>query len=358
MTGKGRKGLLTASGELSEVADAAGHAAPDATRAYDEAPDTTAELVPAEEVQWLLATSEGGAVEKNPAAYYLASLPSRQSKRTQGSALKVLAGMLVAGGTVESVKWELLRAEHTAALRAALVEKKYAPQTTKRMLAALRGVLKACWRLRMIDQDTFARACDIDPVRGSRLPSGRALSKAEVLALFRACPTDERGLRDRAMLALLFAGGLRRQEVADLRYEDIDVVPRMLTLIGKGDKQRRVPIAGAIEHVMAWVRARGAFPGKLLVRFTPHGAMTRHGLSVEGVYYVLRELGERCGVKFTPHDGRRTRLTELLDSGVDIAQVQRFAGHANIATTQKYDRRDDVKLAESVARVGFEGGEG
>ena len=105
---------------------------------------------------------------------------------------------------------------HTAAVRAFLAEK-YAPAMANKCLAALRGVLKAAWRLRQMPTDEYQRARDIPTVRGESLPRGRALSRGELHALFAVCMEDEqiKGARDAALLAVLYGGGLRRSEAVE-----------------------------------------------------------------------------------------------------------------------------------------------
>ena len=102
--------------------------------------------------------------------------------------------------------------------------KPYAPNTTKRMLAALRGVLKECWRLGRITHDEYARAADIAPVRGQLPPRGRALNDTELETLFRACQADHAvsGIRDAAILCILYGTGSRRSELVRLDIVDFD----------------------------------------------------------------------------------------------------------------------------------------
>jgi len=112
------------------------------------------------------------------------------------------------------------RAVRRTSARGLLADGRYAPSTANRHLAALRGVLKECWRLGYVSAEEFQRAADLEPVRGSRLPRARALRPGEVLALFAACEDFESdkkpamAARDAAILALLYGSGLRRAEAA------------------------------------------------------------------------------------------------------------------------------------------------
>ena len=108
-----------------------------------------------------------------------------------------------------SLAWDKLRYRHTTAVRALLADGRYARSTANRHLAALRGVLKECWRLGYVSAEDFQRASDLEPVRGSRLPRGRALQPGEIRSLFAACEDGDRkkpamAARDAAILALLY----------------------------------------------------------------------------------------------------------------------------------------------------------
>src|SRR5947209_16800007 len=110
-----------------------------------------------------------------------------------------------------SLAWEKLRYRHTTAMRALLADGRYAPSTANRHLAALRGVLRECWRLGYVSVEDYQRAADLPAIRGSRLPRGRALQTGELKALFDGCASDGRvatATRDAALLALLYGSGL------------------------------------------------------------------------------------------------------------------------------------------------------
>src|SRR5205823_2618502 len=122
---------------------------------------------------------------------YLASL-APGSRRTMRCALDTIAVILTDGRRdARSLDWSCLRFEHVAAVRAALAER-YSPAGANKMLAALRGVLRAAWRLGFMSADDYQRAAEVEAVRGSTLPAGRALSSGELRALFRACAEDAR----------------------------------------------------------------------------------------------------------------------------------------------------------------------
>jgi integrase len=276
-----------------------------------------------------------------PAACYLAKLAAGHSRRTMEQSLRVIAEEFSRGVCdAQTFPWDQLRYEHTQAIRAKLAER-YAPATANKMLAALRGVLKECWRLGKLNVEELHRACDIEPIRGSRQPKGRALTKNELHLLTLHTTT----IRDRLLIEFMVVTGLRRAEVAAVTWDDL--CTGKLRVRGKGNKERWVPVPAR-----TLVALRGMLDGNDSIhkRLFP--------LSPGRIWTILREASADAGIEtVTPHDLRRTYATRLLSSGVDLATVQRLMGHANPKTTAGYDRRDADTAAEAVERVfGFSAG--
>ncbi|MBU0607973.1 MAG: tyrosine-type recombinase/integrase, partial [Armatimonadetes bacterium] len=241
--------------------------------------------------------------------------------------------------------WHELRYPHCAAVRAAL-EERYAPATANKHLAALRGVLKEAWRLGLVDGESYHRAVDLAGVRGSTLPAGRALAAAEVRALFEACADGTPGgARDAALLALLYGALLRRSEAVALDLADYDPKAAALAVRhGKGRQERLAYLpAGGRAAVDGWLRVRGDDPGPLLVPVRKGGQVLLRRLSPQAVLGACQKRQRQApGVgPFSPHDLRRTSIGDLLDAGADLAAVQRLAGHAQVTTTTRYDRRPE-----------------
>ena len=190
---------------------------------------------------------------------------------------------------------------------------------------------------------------DVDRVRGERLPAGRALARGELRALFDACSEDGslRGVRDAAILACLYGAGLRRAEVVALDITHVDPEAGALRVRGKGNKERLVYLSAAAEAALrAWldVRQAAGTGGALFVPITrgPWPRPIPRRLSEQTVYDTLARRAREAGVRdLSPHDFRRTFVGDLLDAGADVATVQRLAGHANVATTEQYDRRGE-----------------
>ena len=295
--------------------------------------------------------------DQNPALVYLGSLATG-SRRTMKQALDRIAG-IVTGDVVdraELVPWGRLRFQHTQAIRAALMER-YAPSTVNKMLSALRGVLRRAWRLGQMTADQYQAAIDLDPVSSTRIDqaAGRALSPGELVALIGVCVDDDSlaGVRDAALIALLYACGLRRAEVVALDVDDYDSATATLTVTGKRNKTRSMPVPGGAEAALVdWLALRGEEAGPIFVRILKGGRMMLHRLTDQGVYVIVKARSAAAGVEeFSPHDLRRTYAGDLLDAGADLATVQKLMGHSDPRTTSGYDRRGERVKREAAGRL-------
>lgn len=288
--------------------------------------------------------------DQHPALIYLAGL-APGSRRVMARALDTIADLLTAGRCdLRSMPWGVLRFQHVAAVRAALAAR-YAPATANRALSALRGVLRACWRLGLMTAEELARCLDVERIKHGRpaQAAGRAITPGEWAALVKACEADTTpaGARDAAILALLRVAGLRRAEVADLELAGVTLVPgaAAVTVTGKGRKMRTIPLEdpGALGALADWVHVRGDDPGPLFWQIRRGGhVVPGAGLTAQGVYRIIDARREAAGVApFSPHDARRTFAGDLLDAGADLVTVQKLMGHASPQTTAGYDRRDE-----------------
>jgi len=292
-------------------------------------------------------------LDRSPAAVYLARL-AVGARRSQVGALRTMARLL-AGPDANpfTLPWHELGYQHTQALRTHLSER-YAPATTNRMLAALRGVLTECWRLGLMDAEARARASDVATVRGTTLPRGRALKGGELRALFAVCQGAPAGARDAALLATLYAGGLRRSEAVALDVGDYDATysadaGALTVRHGKGHKERVVYLQNGARTAMGdWLVIRGQEPGPLFLRLRKGGVLVHARLTDQAVLDILQRRCAEAGVtSCSPHDLRRSMISDLLDAGADISTVQKLAGHSNVTTTQRYDRRGEAVKAKA-----------
>lgn len=311
-------------------------------------------------------------LDQNPAAVYLASLPSASGRRTQAQALRVIARIFDANP--ETLNWGALRCQHTAAIRSKIAGA-YKPATANKILSALRQVLKHAWLLGQMGADEYARAIELEPISGKTLPAGRELSQGEILALMNACQNDPgpAGTRDAAIVGVLYAAGLRRDEVVKLTLQSFDAETGELTLTGKRNRQRKAYIRnGALDALCDWLLVRGTEAGALFVEVNKGGKILvkRESMTVkafkkvdgvdvpnkkagqtiyrggamtpQAIYNMLNKRAQEAGIKnFSPHDLRRTFISHLLDKGADLATVSKMAGHANIQTTARYDQRPE-----------------
>jgi len=152
-------------------------------------------------------------------------------------------------------------------------------------------------------------------------------------------------------LAIGYAGGLRRAELAGLDLADYDAGAATLRVLGKGNKERSIPLeAGALAWLGDWLKVRGNDPGPLFYPVTKGGNLTPRRMTAQALYDALAKRARAVGVAhLSPHDLRRSCISDLLNAGADISTVQRLAGHANVTTTARYDRRGEDAKRKAVA---------
>jgi site-specific recombinase XerD len=284
-------------------------------------------------------------LDQNPAAVYLATL-KKSSRRPQKCALDTVAGILSGDrANCFELDWSRVRYQHTALVRSQLMDG-YAPATANRILCALRGTLEESWLLGQMSAEDYHRAAHLSPIIGETLPAGRELSADEILALLQDCANDPRpiGARDAAVIAVMYSGGLRREEVTKLELADYDETNRKLLVHGKRSKERAVYLAdGAVTALKDWMNIRGKNPGPIFLAVNKGGNLIgQKRMTTQAIYYLLKSRAKRADVEnFSPHDIRRTFVSDLLEAGVDIATVARMAGHSSVDTTARYDRRPE-----------------
>ena len=286
----------------------------------------------------------------DPVVAYLARLTSAKSRSTMRGALALVAVELGAADA-HAIRWGALRYPHVAALRGRLAER-LAPATTNKILCAVRGVAREAMRLGLLPAEAFTLIADVEGVRGSRLPAGRHVEGPELVSLFGACSsTSPGGARDLALLGVLRIAGLRRAELAALHLADLDRSSWTLRVMGKGRKERRAYVAQTRPELEAWLVVRGEAPGPLFCAVRKGGApKTGAPLAESGIAWILARLARLAEIAHvSPHDIRRTFVGDLLDAGADLAIVQRLAGHAQVSTTQRYDRRGERAAAKAAA---------
>ena len=225
------------------------------------------------------------------------------------------------------------------------------PATIHRKAACLRSFYRHLRREGLLESDPTATVTA--PRRGRKLP--QVLTRGEVTKLLDqprgTAPTD---LRDRALLELMYACGLRASEAIGLDVSDVDVEEGVLRARGKGSKERVVPVGHtAVDAVRRYLeRGRPALVGArveshLFVNFRG-GALTRQGL-----YKIVRRHATTAGLadRMSPHTLRHTFATHLLAGGCDLRSVQEMLGHADVATTQLYTHLSSERLKDVYFRA-------
>jgi integrase/recombinase XerD len=213
-------------------------------------------------------------------------------------------------------------------------------RSAARHLSAVRGFTRFLLRERQIDADPCAL---IDRPRVSRkLP--RVLDLDEIRRILDAPDrAGFRGLRDRAILQVMYAAGLRVSEVVGLKLADVDRKQGLVSAFGKGQKRRLVPLGEhALDAIDAYLRVRGEHPrasvSTVLFLSPRGGALTR-----QGVWKMLGGYARGAGVQkpSSPHKLRHSFATHLLEGGADLRSVQALLGHADISTTEIYTHLAD-----------------
>jgi integrase/recombinase XerD len=220
-----------------------------------------------------------------------------------------------------------------------------APRSVSRAIASIRGY----YRFLLLE-----KRLTVDPAEDLRskrawpaLPKYLDLDQVDRL-LAAPDPGTPRGLRDRALIELLYATGLRVTELLSLKPGDVNLDAGYLTCIGKGDKQRIVPLGHAAADWVRRYQTEGR-PALLNTRKTPWLFVNAKGgtrLSRVGFWKVLKAYGTKAGVSrdLSPHMLRHSFATHLLERGADLRAIQMMLGHADLSTTQIYTHVLEARL--------------
>jgi integrase/recombinase XerD len=225
------------------------------------------------------------------------------------------------------------------------------PATIHRKAACLRSFYRHLRREGLRDSDPTAGVTT--PRRGRKLP--QVLSRGEVNRLLgRPRGTDPPALRDRALLELMYACGLRASEAVGLEVGDVDLDDGVLTARGKGSKERIVPIGQSALRALRSYLERGR-PALVKARAEAHLFVNFRGgpLTRQGLYKIVRRHAHAAGLadRMSPHTLRHTFATHLLAGGCDLRSVQEMLGHADVSTTQLYTHLSSQRLKDVYFRA-------
>ncbi len=296
----------------------------------------------------------------NPAHKYLQQLGSKNSQATMGYVLDRVAKVLLRDADVrlDAINWITVTDVHLMALiRYFSDEVKLSPYTVSLYASAVKSVMVEAYFLDMINEKQLKLIQRVKIPRGSRIRQRTALSLTEIQTFFAACDDGTAlGARDAAAFSVLVGCGLRREEAATLAMENIDFAVAELKIIGKGNKQRMVPLQTTVEDkLLDWIdNWRGEYPGALFTGLHKNGSITDQQLTVSGLYKAIKKRGVLLPIQsFMIHDLRRTYGTLLLDNDVDVFTVQELLGHESVDTTKKYDMRGNDRKRKAVDTLKF-----
>lgn len=282
--------------------------------------------------------------EVPPAIAWFANIDNLQTRRAYQNDVQEF---MVFTGLENPEQFRDVARVHVLAWRRDLERRALSGASIRRKLAALSSLFESLCE---------ANAIQGNPVDGVKRPKSAstegktpAIGDHQARALLQvADPATLRGLRDRAILSTLLYHGLRRAELCSLHVGDVQERRgvRHLQVHGKGSKIRYVPLhPSAAGAIAAYLEVAGHGEDKTGALFRPVSNNTRSGrasITPDGVYKLLVSYAETLKIDmagFGPHALRATAATNALDHGADIAKVQEWLGHANIATTKVYDRR-------------------
>lgn len=228
-----------------------------------------------------------------------------------------------------------------------LKEQGKSSKTLARHIASIRAFHQFLLREKAVDQDPSVHI--ESPQHERSLPKVLNMQEVETL-LDSPKAHDHYGLRDKAMLELLYATGIRVSELISLKIGDVHLTMGFVRCIGKGNKERIIPIgktaAGALERYLQ--EGRSHFVSKKQrdesLFLNHHG----RGLSRQGFWKILKRLAAEAGIEkdLTPHTLRHSFATHLLENGADLRAVQEMLGHADISTTQIYTHVTKTRLKD------------
>ena len=228
----------------------------------------------------------------------------------------------------------------------ARMQRGYVARSNARLLSTLRRLYAWLIRQQLLSENPCANIAS--PRRGQRLPQTLSEEETERL-LEKSDTTHARGLRDKAMLELVYACGLRVSELVHLLFSQLSLDAGYLRIVGKGNKERLVPIG---EQAGEWVQRyiKHARPQLLRQRQCDYVFVTErgHAMTRQGFWHIVKRLALEAKINkpLSPHTLRHAFATHLLNHGADLRAVQMLLGHSDLSTTQIYTHVANQRLKD------------
>ena len=294
----------------------------------------------------------------DPARAYLLTLRSQASRTSMRKRLDQIARMYL-HSRWDTCPWHELEKWRFDAIVDAEFER-VSVAYTNQAIAAVRGVMTACFVAGLISADRLAKIRLVKSHKVADTLGGRYIPAKERTRMFQVCQDDPSpmGRRDSAIFALMFGCGLRRVEIRALDLADVDRSDDsqwVFLVNGKGRKRRQAYVSdGGLAYMRDYICVRGDWPGPLFPACHKSGSLRPNcRLTDHATYALFRRRAQQSGIeKCRPHDARRSWVTSLLESGADVFIVALLAGHSQIQTTRRYDLRPEKAARQAARTVG------
>lgn len=270
------------------------------------------------------------------AGLVLDAITSPHSRRAYARAIEGFLAWYAAEGRGEPLSKALVQRH-----RARLEGQGLAPSSINQRLSAIRRLAAEAADNGLLAPELAAGVARVKGVRQAGVRLGNWLTREQAERLL-ALPgrATLKGLRDGALLALLVGCGLRREEMAALTIDRIQQREGrwiVADLVGKGGRVRSVPMAAWTKAAVdRWTAAAGIVDGRLLRPINKAGRIVGQGMTAQSVYEIITGYAAQVGVRFAPHDLRRTYAKLAHRGGARLEQIQRNLGHASLTTTEDY----------------------
>lgn len=240
--------------------------------------------------------------------------------------------------TYQSFKWSDVRHQDVVTLRDKWAES-HKPASVNAVLSAVRGVVKTAYKMGLISDAVYL---EVDHFKGMKIDTpkaGKRLSMYELESVFHVCEIDltPAGIRDNALIELTYMTGMRRAEIVAIDLKDYNEITRELLIHGKGGKDRINVIPIDVARCLAqWLKLRGHDSGPFFYPINRGGHILIQRMTTQTIWNIMEKRGTQAGIDhFSPHDLRRTRISDLYDWKEPIAKDM---GHASTLATDSYYR--------------------